>query len=129
MGLTGRRRNPPALTSRSKLSTFGVYWKRSDRKVTAERIDRRSPQGLARYATEELVAELGAVFVSAMLGSDYEQRTDDNHASYRAHWLQMLKADASLLWKSATKASTAAEHVADVARQNRPTIAAISQAA
>ena len=42
------------------------------------------------YAAEELVAELGAAFVCALVGIDSVARTD--HAGYLAHWCRMLRA-------------------------------------
>jgi antirestriction protein ArdC len=73
------------------------YGNRLEREAFTLGFDRRSPDGLERYANEELIAELGSVFVAAILGMDYEQRDDDNHAAYLAHWLKALKADPSAL--------------------------------
>ena len=47
--------------------------------------------GSAAYAMEELVAELGAAFLSAELGISSEPRND--HASYISSWLNVLKRD------------------------------------
>ena len=44
------------------------------------------------YAAEELVAELGAAFVCALIGIDSVARTD--HAGYLAHWCRMLPSPA-----------------------------------
>src|SRR3546814_11594405 len=43
------------------------------------------------YAREELVAELGAAFVSATIGIKLHDRED--HAAYLASWLQALSKD------------------------------------
>jgi antirestriction protein ArdC len=62
------------------------------------------------YAAEELVAELGAAFVCALVGIDSVARTD--HASYLAHWCRMLRAQPAVLWTVAAKAQAAADWLA-----------------
>lgn len=57
------------------------------------------------YAREELVAELGAVFVAAHLGIESEPHPE--HAKYLASWLKGLKENPTYLSKSATKAAAA----------------------
>lgn len=57
------------------------------------------------YAAEELCAELGAAFTLATLGRTSEPRED--HARYLAHWLRVLKADASHLWHVMSQAEKA----------------------
>lgn len=57
-----------------------------------KRLDRdfgRKRRGDEGYAMEELVAELGAAFLSADLDLTPESRED--HASYVASWLKVLK--------------------------------------
>lgn len=60
------------------------------------------------YAREELVAELGAAFLTADLGihSDVEQS-----ASYVAGWLKALKNDKSLIVKAASSAQAAVDFI------------------
>jgi antirestriction protein ArdC len=48
------------------------------------------------YAMEELVAELGAAFLCAMLGITSEPRTD--HAAYVASWLKVLRRRVGARW-------------------------------
>ena len=62
------------------------------------------------YAAEELVAELGAAFVCALVGIDSVARTD--HAGYLAHWCRMLRAQPAVLWTVAAKAQAAADWLA-----------------
>ena len=62
------------------------------------------------YAAEELVAELGAAFVCALVGVDSVARTD--HAGYLTHWCRMLRAQPAVLWTVAAKAQTAADWLA-----------------
>lgn len=59
------------------------------------------------YATEELVAELGAAFLCADLGITLEVRED--HASYLVSWLQVLKADSKAIFAAAAHAQKACD--------------------
>jgi antirestriction protein ArdC len=59
------------------------------------------------YAFEELVAELGAAFLCADLGITPEPRED--HASYLAHWLKVLKEDKRAIFTAASHAQKAAD--------------------
>jgi antirestriction protein ArdC len=59
------------------------------------------------YAMEELVAELGAAFLSADLDLTPEPRPD--HAAYIAHWLTVLKNDRRAIFTAASYAQRARE--------------------
>src|ERR1043166_4307494 len=59
------------------------------------------------YAAEELIAELGAAFVSAHLGLSTEPRED--HAQYINSWLRVLKADSRAIFTAASKAQQACD--------------------
>jgi antirestriction protein ArdC len=61
------------------------------------------------YAAEELVAELGAAFLCAALGISSEPRED--HASYLANWLGMLKSDKRAIFAAATHAQQAVDYL------------------
>jgi antirestriction protein ArdC len=61
------------------------------------------------YAIEELIAELGAAFLSADASIALEPRAD--HAAYIADWLRVLKRDPKALTHAATRASQGAEFV------------------
>lgn len=65
--------------------------------------------GSESYAMEELVAELGAAFALADLGVASEPR--DDHASYLASWLKVLKADSRAIFTAASKASEAVAYL------------------
>jgi antirestriction protein ArdC len=54
------------------------------------------------YAREELVAELGAAFLCADLGISPEPRED--HASYLAHWIAVMKDDKRAVFAAAAHA-------------------------
>lgn len=63
--------------------------------------------GNSAYAFEELVAELGAAFAMARLGICSEPRED--HASYLASWLKVLKDDKRAIFTAASKAQAACD--------------------
>ena len=74
------------------------------------RLDRKfTTPGVDPYAVEELVAELGAAFVMARLGIDTVPRAD--HAQYLNHWIQVLGADPTILFRLAAHAQQAVEHL------------------
>ncbi len=61
------------------------------------------------YAREELVAELGAAFLSADLGITPEVRED--HAAYIGSWLEVLKNDKRSVFSVAGHAQRAADYL------------------
>jgi antirestriction protein ArdC len=61
----------------------------------------------ARYAAEELVAELNAAFLCAHLGIKGELR----HADYIASWIELLKEYPRAMFAAASKASQAADYL------------------
>lgn len=61
----------------------------------------------ADEAREELVAELGAAFISAAIGIKLHDRED--HAAYLAHWLSALRNDKRAIFTAATQAQAAAD--------------------
>lgn len=61
------------------------------------------------YAFEELVAELGSAFLCADLAITPETRED--HASYLAHWLTVLKADKRAIFTAASAAQKACDYL------------------
>ena len=63
-----------------------------------------------RYSFEELVAELGAAFLSATCGLDNSSRLDDASA-YLAGWLKSLRDDKKLLLQAASAAQKAADFI------------------
>ncbi|GAB4228020.1 MAG: zincin-like metallopeptidase domain-containing protein [Methyloligellaceae bacterium] len=76
------------------------------------RLDRdlgRKRFGDEGYAAEELVAELGAAFLCADLGLKLEDRED--HASYIASWLKVLKDDKRAIFTAAALAERAVDYL------------------
>ena len=78
--------------------------------------DRLDRECFARYhgdikarAEEELIAELGAAFISAELGLTPDHL--DDHAAYLASWLKALKSDKRYIFRAAADAQRAADWV------------------
>jgi len=64
--------------------------------------------GTNAYAFEELVAELGAVFICAQLGLSLKM---ENHASYLNHWQAIIASDNRAFLKAMTLARKSADHL------------------
>nr|WP_313015625.1 zincin-like metallopeptidase domain-containing protein [Brucella intermedia] len=84
-----------------------VHWTRHP-----SRLDRdlgRKQWGDEGYALEEVVAELGSVFVAADLGLAAEPR--DDHAAYIASWVKVLKNDKRAIFQAASHAEKAVAYL------------------
>ena len=64
------------------------------------------------YSQEELVAEMGAAFLTAEAGIDAEVLMD-NSAAYVASWLKALRNDKKLVVFAAAQAQKAVDHILD----------------
>ena len=64
--------------------------------------------GSAKYAREELTAEMGAAFLCSKMGIEPDI---DNTAAYIANWLQALKNDKLLVYKAAAQAQQAVDYL------------------
>lgn len=82
---------------------------RLNRKGVSGSDDEWSAFGSTPYAREELVAEMGAAFLSGQAG--IVERTIDNSASYIHSWLQRLKDDTRLVVQAAAQAQKAADFI------------------
>jgi antirestriction protein ArdC len=82
-----------------------VHWTRHPSRL--EREFGRKQWGDEGYAREELVAEIGAAFLCADLGITPEVRED--HASYVAGWLEVLKNDKRAIFSAAAHAQRAVD--------------------
>jgi antirestriction protein ArdC len=82
-----------------------THWTRHSSRLNREFGRKRF--GDEGYAMEELVAELGAAFLSADLDLTPEPRPD--HAAYVAHWLTALKNDRRAIFTAASYAQRAAD--------------------
>lgn len=88
-------------TKAHELTHWTKHPTRLDRELGGKRF------GDTGYAREELVGELGAAFLCADLGITPEPR--DDHASYIAHWLQVLKEDPHAIFQAASHAQKAVD--------------------
>lgn len=68
-----------------------------------------------QYSKEELIAEMGASFLSAHTGINTADVTE-NSAAYLEGWLKVLKSDKKLIFKAAAKAQKAADYILNVQR-------------
>jgi antirestriction protein ArdC len=77
------------------------------------RLDRdlKNRFGSRDYAAEELVAELGAAFLSAEFGFDGDVR----NAGYIATWIELLKSDRRAFFTACSKASKAVDYLRGLA--------------
>ncbi|QOZ24129.1 ArdC family protein [Bradyrhizobium sp. CCBAU 51753] len=82
-----------------------IHWTRHESRLN--RNFGRKRFGDEGYAMEELVAELGAAFLSADLGLTPEVRED--HASYIGSWIKVLKNDKRAIFTAASHAQRAAD--------------------
>tara|TARA_R100000426_G_scaffold46571_1_gene34904 strand:+ start:501 stop:1400 length:900 start_codon:yes stop_codon:yes gene_type:complete len=75
------------------------------------RLDRKLANkfGSNAYAFEELVAEVGSVFLTAMLG--IEKQPQPNHAKYLNGWLEVLKQDKRAMVKAFGLAQKASDYI------------------
>ena len=70
--------------------------------------------GSPEYAKEELIAELGSLFMSADLGiqsADMEGEFYENHVSYLKSWIGALEDDPDYLFKAASQADKASTYL------------------
>ena len=63
--------------------------------------------GTAAYAAEELIAELSSAMLGSELGLPVEHL--DHHASYLAHWLELLRQDDRAILTAAARAEEASD--------------------
>lgn len=82
-----------------------THWTRHESRLNRE--FGRKRWGDEGYAMEELVAELGAAFLSSDLDLTPEVR--DDHASYIASWIKVLKDDKRAIFTAASHAQRAAD--------------------
>lgn len=66
--------------------------------------------GDAKYAQEELVAELSSVMMSAELGIPHNPAVHENHAAYLKNWASALKEDKNLIFKASSQAQKSADY-------------------
>ena len=89
----------------STLAHETTHWTSHESRLSRDFGSRRF--GSESYAVEELVAELGAAFLCADLDLALELRED--HASYIANWLKVLKDDSRAIFTAASHAQRAVD--------------------
>lgn len=89
-----------------------VHW--SGHRSRLDRLDLTAAFGDPEYATEELVAELGAAIAAARLGISTQPRED--HAAYLAHWVDLLGEDPKILFRTAAAAQRAVDYLDSAAQ-------------
>jgi antirestriction protein ArdC len=65
---------------------------------------------LIRYSMEELIAEMGASFLCALIGIENTQLTE-NAAAYIQNWLEVFKQDKTMVVKAASQAQVAVDFI------------------
>ena len=63
------------------------------------------------YAREELVAEIGSMFISCAARIPQSDEVFQNHASYVDSWLECIKNDPNAIFKAAADANRAADYI------------------
>lgn len=66
--------------------------------------------GSIPYSKEELIAEMGASFLSAEVGINYSEIVENN-AAYLQGWLNKLKEDKRFIFRAAAKAQQATKYI------------------
>ncbi|MFK5997852.1 MAG: ArdC-like ssDNA-binding domain-containing protein [Rhodobacterales bacterium] len=80
------------------------------------RLDRLKKYGNKEgRAFEELIAELGACFLSARIGNQYD---NNRSANYIEGWLTALRSDKKYIFQAASKASKGVAYIIDAADQD-----------
>ncbi len=87
-----------------------VHWSGHRTRLNRDTLTNNDP---AQYALEELTAELGAAIICAHHGIEPTPRA--SHAAYLAHWLEQLNAEPRTLFRTASTAQTAADHLHELA--------------
>ncbi|HEY9177504.1 MAG TPA: zincin-like metallopeptidase domain-containing protein [Flavipsychrobacter sp.] len=86
-----------------ELTHWTGHPKRLDRELVSHRKD------YAKYAIEELVAELGSAFLCAQTGISQAPRAD--HALYIKSWLKALRNDTKFIFTASAQAGQAVEYL------------------
>ena len=103
-------------TALHELTHWTSHKTRLDRSFNAKKF------GDHGYAREELVAELGAAFLSADLGITPDVRED--HAAYLDNWLKVLQQDKRAIFSAAAHAQRAADFLQGLQKQKEKAEAA-----
>jgi len=103
---------PPFSSFRNPLGYYGtlgheyIHWTGSEKRLARDLSGRF---GSDAYAIEELIAELGAAFLSGLLGLVTEPRQEN--IDYIDVWLKVLKSDKKAIFTASAKAQQAADEL------------------
>lgn len=97
-----------------------VHW--TGHKSRLDRLGGNNRFGSEDYAKEELVAEMGSMFLCNILGVSEEPRED--HAKYVNSWRKALKDDKTYLPQAASAAQKACDHLQELVEAQADTEAA-----
>tara|TARA_R110002012_G_scaffold76766_3_gene194093 strand:+ start:2775 stop:3698 length:924 start_codon:yes stop_codon:yes gene_type:complete len=81
-------------------------------KSRLNRLKKNASFGTESYAFEELVAELGSIFLCLNLGIESTPR--DDHAKYLNGWLKVIKKDKKALYRAFSQAQKAVDFLDDL---------------
>lgn len=92
-----------------------LHWSGGEKRLNrVQRCGRFSQE----YAFEELIAELGSLFIASSAGIPQSEMEFQNHASYIESWLKSLRNDNMYIFRAAAEASKAAEFLLKNAEQD-----------
>jgi antirestriction protein ArdC len=109
---------PPIETFRDVVSYYatlaheGVHWSGAKHRIDRDLL--RYAKDRTARAREELIAELGAVFLCADLGIVPEMEPRADHASYIASWVEVLSNDKRAIFSAAAHAQRAVAYLHDL---------------
>ena len=78
--------------------------------MSRKRIIEPNKFGSVPYSEEEIIAEMGAAFLSAEVGINYDAVVENN-AAYLQGWLNKLKEDKRFIFRTSAKAQQAARYI------------------
>jgi len=105
---------PPKVSFASEADYYSTalheltHWTGNEHRLN--RLDKLARFGSDAYAVEELVAEMGAAFLTAALEVPNSSAMS-NSASYLADWLRVLRSDSKAIFTAATAAQKAADYI------------------
>ena len=85
-----------------------THWTGSPSRLNREMSGDRTSE---TYAREELVAEIGSMFVSAETGIQQTKEHFANHASYVDYWIKAVEEDPNALFRAVSQAQKASEEI------------------
>jgi antirestriction protein ArdC len=112
---------PPFSAFRDPVGYYAIlghemtHWSGAEQRLNRELSTRFDSEA---YAMEELVAELGAAFLCALLGLSNAPRPD--HAAYLASWLTVLKRDKRAVFTAASHALRAVDWLTAATSAEQP---------